>query len=385
MDKKDNSKFLYFDNGEIDKEETDNKQVFVTKRMKGQETHNIKKQIKVEKNNKNKVDKLDRIELKDDEFIIDIPSKYIEKEKPKKSNNSRKNKKETKTNTNKNTSKSKGKQNKKKQNESKIEPKSRKTNSTKKVESKKNIKKVKKKKKSNNIAKVITLLFIIVAIGIFAMITPIFNITTIEVTGNEKVNTQSIISLSGLKTGENIFKNLKSSVENNIKDNSYINEANMKLKLPGTVLIEVRERKIEYQLKVLDSYVYIDNQGYILEVSDTEENVPIIEGYKTEDNEVLKNKRLNNEDLLSLNSVLKIMNAARSIELDTKIEKINIEDNKDYKLFLENKQIYIGDETNLSNKMGHIQMVLEDIKETGGIIFVNGDFNNGFKAYFRPE
>ena len=30
-------------------------------------------------------------------------------------------------------------------------------------------------------------------------------------------------------------------------------------------------------------------------------------------------------------------------------------------------------------------MVLEDIKETGGIIFVNGDFNNGFKAYFRPE
>ena len=86
MDKKDNSKFLYFDNGEIDKEETDNKQVFVTKRMKGQETHNIKKQIKVEKNNKNKVDKLDRIELKDDEFIIDIPSKYIEKEKPNKYN-----------------------------------------------------------------------------------------------------------------------------------------------------------------------------------------------------------------------------------------------------------------------------------------------------------
>lgn len=376
MDNKENSKFLYFDNNEIEKEETDNKQVFVTKRMRGKETHNIKKQIKVEKSEKVKKQKFDKIELKDDEFIIDISNKYIVPEDTNKNNKSKTNKKEIQSNKSKSKNRTKKKNN--------TVTNNRKPSHSNRLTTNK-VKRNNKKKKNKNIVKIFTLLFIIIAIGIFTMITPIFNITKIEVIGNEKVNTQSIISLSGLQIGENIFKNLKGNVIRNIKENAYVGDVAIKLKLPGTVSIEVTEREIKYQLKVVDSYVYIDNQGYILEISNIEENVPIIEGYKTGDNEILKNKRLDNEDLLKLNSVSKIMNSATNIKIDSLIKKINIEDSKEYILFLENKQIYIGDDTNLSNKMGRIQMILEDVKEAGGIIFVNGDFNDGFKAYFRPQ
>ena len=39
----------------------------------------------------------------------------------------------------------------------------------------------------------------------------------------------------------------------------------------------------------------------------------------------------------------------------------------------------------LAEKMQETVSILNDVGESAGIIFVNGDFNNGFKAYFRPQ
>ena len=67
--------------------------------------------------------------------------------------------------------------------------------------------------------------------------------------------------------------------------------------LPGTIEIQIEEREIAYQVKVINSYVYIDYQGYILENSSEKEKVPTIEGLSTQDEEFLNNKRVNNEDI----------------------------------------------------------------------------------------
>lgn len=248
-------------------------------------------------------------------------------------------------------------------------------------------KKIHKKKRKNKSHKFIILLFIIIGMTIFAMITPIFNITKIVVEGNNKVDRETIISLSGLTTGENIFRNLKSKVETNIQENSYIKQAKMKRVLPGTIELKVEERIVSYQIELIDGYIYVDNQGYILENSSKKETVPILQGMTTSQEDLLNSKRLNTEDLNKLNTIIKIMDSVRTIEIEDLITTVNAKNINEYILYLksEKKYVYLGDASNLNNKILYIKMMLKEEKGNSGIMFINGDLNKGFKPYFREE
>ena len=76
-----------------------------------------------------------------------------------------------------------------------------------------------------------------------------------------------IIELSGINESINLFKLNENQVINNIKNNAYIENVNVSRKLPNKVVLDVIERTAKYQLQFADSYVYINNQGYMLEIS----------------------------------------------------------------------------------------------------------------------
>ena len=244
----------------------------------------------------------------------------------------------------------------------------------------------KKKKKVSIIPKIAVLFLIIIAIGIFAFISPIFNIKAIEVNGNNKIDKDTVISLSGVNIGKNIFQVSKKQVINSIKENQYINNVDVKRKLPGTLEINVEERKIAYQVKVINSYVYLDYQGYILEVSSNKEKVPLIEGFTTNQDTLLNGKRLDNNDIKLLRTILRIMETAKTSEIDKLISKILVKDNE-YILELskENKLVYLGDATDLTNRMTYVKIIVDKEKGKTGKAFVDKDINNGFKPYFREE
>ena len=244
----------------------------------------------------------------------------------------------------------------------------------------------KKKKKVSIIPKIAVLFLIIIAIGIFAFISPIFNIKAIEVNGNNKIDKDTVISLSGVNIGKNIFQVSKKQVINSIKENQYINNVEVKRKLPGTLELKVEERKIAYQVKIINSYVYIDYQGYILEVSAKKEKVPLIEGFTTEQETLLNGKRLINNDIKLLRTILRIMETAKTSEIDKLISKISVKNNE-YILELskENKLVYLGDATDLTNRMTYVKIIVDKEKGKTGKAFVDKDINNGFKPYFREE
>ena len=63
----------------------------------------------------------------------------------------------------------------------------------------------KRRKLMLKICKWLTLFCIIIGAIIYAMLSPIFNITSIEVSGNSKISSETILSLSGLAINQNIF------------------------------------------------------------------------------------------------------------------------------------------------------------------------------------
>lgn len=102
---------------------------------------------------------------------------------------------------------------------------------------------------------------------------------------------------------------------------------------------------------------------------------------------MLNKERLKTEDLEKLNQITKIMEAAKTINIDGIITEINTEEENNYKLYLDSKSktIYVGDTSNLTNKMLYVQKILENEEGKSGIAFVNGDISSGFKPYFREE
>ena len=130
----------------------------------------------------------------------------------------------------------------------------------------------KKRKKKIKRIKFFLKLFLLIAIivggTVFAFTSPIFNIKDIKVTNNSQITSDTIISLSGLKTEEDIFKFYKNDVVNKIKENPYVDSAEVHRKLPSTIEIDVTERVPAFSVDYMGKYAYINTQGYILEISE---------------------------------------------------------------------------------------------------------------------
>ena len=246
---------------------------------------------------------------------------------------------------------------------------------------------LKKKKRIKLMLKFTALLIIIIAGIIFALVSPIFNIKEIDVSNNEQIKTETIVSLSQLNLGQNIFKFNKNKVNKNMKTNAYIESVEIKRKLPNKVQIQIEERKQEYNVEFLNGYAYINNQGYILQISEEKQALPTIQGISTPDEQIVEGNRLNSEDLEKLEVIIQIMNICKNYELDSKITNIYISTKDEYTLYLEEekKTIYLGDKSNLSNKMLYVQVIIEENRGKEGAIFVNGDLNNNFKPRFKEK
>ena len=246
---------------------------------------------------------------------------------------------------------------------------------------------LRKRKKMKKIIKFLTLLFIIIGGVVFALVSPIFNINEIQVKNNNLISPETIISLSNLSEGQNIFRFNKGKTEKEIKTNAYIESVNVKRKIPNKIEITVEERERNYNVEFLNGYAYINNQGYILEISEQKLDLPVIQGISTEQEQIVEWNRLNIEDLEKLETVIQIMNICKSYDLDKKVSTIDISNKNNYTIYMEQekKTIYLGDESNLNNKMLYVPTILNENKDKEGTIYLNGDLNGNFKPRFREK
>lgn len=247
--------------------------------------------------------------------------------------------------------------------------------------------KVIKKKKSllKSVIKWTILLSALVASFIFFMMSPLFNVSEIEIIGNDKISKETIISLSQIQIGDNIYKTSKEKIIQKIKQNAYIESVQVKRVLPNKINLTIKERNTTYMLEYANSFAYINNQGYILEISTNSLDVPIIIGYTTNVEELQEGKRLNIDDLNRLETVLKIIESTEANEITAKINRIDIANKQNYTLHMdeEKKIVYLGDASNLSSRMLNLKAILRDTKGLEGEIFINGNLVK--KPFFRQK
>lgn len=299
--------------------------------------------------------------MEDDEIIIGITPKKDSNKNKKKTNKSN-SKKKTTNNSNSKSNKKVSNNNQKSQ-----------TNKSKKTS--KNV------TTRRNLLKVIGVIILLTFVIILLFSSSLFNIKTIEVSGNVKLSDEKIISLSSLELYTNIFNFKKGNIVEKVKENAYIESVNISRKYPSTVNIEVEEREAKYMLQFADSYVYINNQGYMLEISNEKLELPVLVGFTTDLSNIKAGNRINVDDLKKMNTVIKIYDSAKLNELNELITKIDILNSKNYSIEMASKGkiIYLGECSNYSDlktRMLYLKSILEKTEGMSGELFLDIDLNS---------
>lgn len=98
----------------------------------------------------------------------------------------------------------------------------------------------------------------------FCLKSPMFNIDNISVNGNTLTNAQSIISVSNISIGENIFKINASKNEKYIQNLYFVKTAQIKRKLPSGIVIEIVEKEPLLIINEDGNYIYIDDEMTVI-------------------------------------------------------------------------------------------------------------------------
>lgn len=267
-------------------------------------------------------------------------------------------------------------------NKNNLKKKNKKRKKTKKINKKKN----EKRQKKLRILKIFAFIIIATVLVILLLSSSLFNINTIEVEGNSKLSDEKVISISSIELYTNIFNFSKSKIQSKLKENSYIETAEISRKLPSTVVITIKERVPTYMLQFADSYVYINNQGYMLDISNEKLEIPILTGFTTDLSNIKAGNRINSEDLNKMSMVIRISQTLSNNGLAEILSKIDMSDEKDYILFFdsEGKKVHLGNGSDLSTKIVCLKGMLEALPGKTGELFLNVDLNTE-RAYFRES
>ena len=142
-------------------------------------------------------------------------------------------------------------------------------------------KEIEKKRRKKRKIRLTFFIVIVIITGIISYLlnSSIFNIEDIEVVGNSQLNKQEIIEQSEIKLGKSIFTVSDVISKVRIKQNGYIEDVKVIKKMPNIIKIEVKERTPEFQIRTENGiYIYIDEQGYIIDYSQELQDLVTITG-----------------------------------------------------------------------------------------------------------
>ena len=224
------------------------------------------------------------------------------------------------------------------------------------------MKRRKKKKKTDRV--IIVLVFVLmISLGSIAFLkSSIFNLGKIEIIGNKNLKENEVVDLESLMTNKNIFTYNLKGIKNEILENPYVEDTQVKIKLPNKIIITVDEVEVVALLSNGKDYCYIDDKGNLIKkIDNIEENsdkIVFSTEYSIENGQVINFKSEENKK-----SILNLISALKGEHLEKEIVKV--EYTNDSKLNLESKigaKFLLINDDNLNYNIARTSKILLDLK-----------------------
>ncbi|KYH35656.1 cell division protein DivIB [Clostridium tepidiprofundi DSM 19306] len=196
----------------------------------------------------------------------------------------------------------------------------------------------------------ITMIFIGIAITLCLKLS-MFNITQINVVGNNVVNYNDIILSSHIKKGMNIFRINVNEAIKSIEGNPHILSAIVKRKLPNVVRIDVRERKAKFYAYFNNKYFIIDNYGVIIDVKSDISDMRLIKLDGFDFSKAQLGEVLPCEDERKVAMLDEISNIIKNNRSNVKISIVDLSNMADINFYCGSMQVKLGTNRDLIKKL----------------------------------
>ncbi|RKD34301.1 cell division protein FtsQ/DivIB [Thermohalobacter berrensis] len=248
-----------------------------------------------------------------------------------------------------------------------------------------------KKIKRKKIGLIFTLLLLFVTTFLILLTkTSFFNVSEIKIIGNEQLTEDKIIMASGLTIEENIFKIDTEKMEKNLISHPYIKKTKVKRIFPNKLSIYIEERKEIAAISYIGSYIYLDNEGIVLNIlSDKKDNLIVVDGLKIKNMSI--GKKIMLEDNQDIDKLLNFLKDCKKNDLIKEISRINIDNKFNIKLTMNSGlNVAFGNLYNVKYKVSFLIKILEDLNkkaEKKNIILKDSTlyFTKGDDPIFKPH
>lgn len=215
-------------------------------------------------------------------------------------------------------------------------------------------------------------------------ISPLFNVRSIYVRGNNYLSSKEILDASGISKGDNIFSVNTTKTIENIKKLPRVDNCEIERTLPGKVTLTVNEKSESAYVKVKSGYAGIDETGKVMVVTKScEVNCPLVSGVTASDTEKGSYIKFEDENAKEKSDILITILSELSVRgMIAEVKSINIKDTENISLTLVTKTVVNlgknGEENKdtLEYKIAFLKAILEeDYPKNGGIIELSDTSN----------
>lgn len=209
-------------------------------------------------------------------------------------------------------------------------------------------------------------LAVVLVIGL--LLSPIFALKNVAVEGNNHYNEAQLCEMIGLSEGDNILLFGKGKAAQILEKDPYIADAKLSMRVPDTIVIEVKERKVRGYVPYMGSYLYIDEAGRVLDVqAAARESLPVVKGLVFGSFTLGEVIPVENQEALDV--VLNISQLMEKYELLDIVVEIDVSNPENIYAYVNQVQIILGDMQNGDTKIRYMGEVMKTIpKEDRGTL-----------------
>lgn len=224
-----------------------------------------------------------------------------------------------------------------------------------------------KKKRKNIVLKILIFLMLIaVLLGVCVHFLSSYTVTTVYVEGNLHYSTEEIqnMVMNGPLGHNSLYLSMKYK-EKGVENIPFVDVMDVDILAPDTIKITVYEKSLAGYVEFMDTYMYFDKDGYVIESSDIKTvGVPQITGLKFDF--LVLGEQLPIEDGGVFETIMDITKLLGKYEL--LVEKIHYKSHSDITLIFDKIKVSLGSDERLEEKIMDLPVFLKDLQGKSGTL-----------------
>ncbi len=249
------------------------------------------------------------------------------------------------------------------------------------------------KKRKKSAMRVLTMAVVVVAVlAMLAVIafSQVFVVRNVIVVGNRNLLSEEIITLSGVKPGDNLLGITSDMLKSRLEQSRYVEYTGHGFDYRGTLTLKIKERLGMAVTNVLGLYYVLDESGVVLECAGSNYALgvagPKVTGLGLDANSrVTVGEKMPVRDEAQLETMERVLHALDETNLLGRASQLDVKNlDNIYIMMQDGAKVELGNDSKLHTKLLITREVLTLREDIGDLQGAKIDVSNGENAHYIP-